>query len=498
MIIELRAISLPAMEALARKLSLWAQPGLAIHLSGDLGAGKSAFARAFIRALALDDKEFDIPSPSFSLVQSYDSIRVPVVHADLYRIGSPAEVTELGLEEFIGKSLMTIEWPEKLPESISPDRLKIVFSGSGEARDLKLEATGKWVEILKRDEAIQGFMDQSQASGGTREHFEGDASARRYERVASNAATMLLMDMPSRPDGPAVRNGKTYSAIAHLAEGIGAVVAINDYLFNLDYSVPRIYAADIKHGLALIESLGEKVFSRMVAGGDDMEEPMKAAVEVLADMAKREWPSRVPVRGGADHHIASYDLDAMMIEVDLLLSWFWPLQKKSAPADDLKAEFSTIWQSLLTSIGTHKPVWTLRDYHSPNLLWLPERKGLRRVGIIDTQDCVMGHPAYDLVSMLQDARVDIDFKRADELFEYYCALRSANGPLDTREFSRAFAILGAQRATKILGIFARLSKRDGKPIYLNHIPRVSRYLKRNLAHPDLAVLKNWYERNLPI
>ncbi len=306
------------------------------------------------------------------------------------------------------------------------------------------------------------------------------------------------MDMPSRPDGPVVKNGKPYSAIAHLAEGISAVVGINDYLFNLDYSVPRIYAADIKHGLALIESLGDKVFSRMMARGEDMGEPMKAAVDVLADMAAREWPSKVPVRGGTEHHIAPYDLDAMLIEVDLLPSWFWPLQKKSAPGDEVKAEFSAIWQTLLASIGTHKPVWTLRDYHSPNLLWLPERKGLRRVGIIDTQDCVMGHPAYDLVSMLQDARVDIDFKRADELFDYYCGLRSAQGPFDAREFSRVFAILGAQRATKILGIFARLSKRDGKPIYLNHIPRVSRYLKRNLEHPDLAVLKSWYERNLPL
>jgi N-acetylmuramate 1-kinase len=498
MVIERRSVTLPAMEALARELSLWARPGLAVHLSGDLGAGKSVFARAFIRALALDDREFDIPSPSFSLVQSYDAIRVPVVHVDLYRIGSPAEVTELGLEEFLGKSLVIVEWPEKFPENISPDRLKISISGSGEARDLKLEAAGRWIEILKRDAAITGFVDQSQVSGGIRYHFEGDASARRYERIAGNAATMLLMDMPNRPDGPVVRNGKTYSAIAHLAEGIGAVVAINDYLFSLDYSVPRVYTADIKHGLALIESLGDKVFSRMLARGDDMGEPMKAAVDVLADMAKRDWPSKVPVRGGADHHIASYDLDAMMIEVDLLLSWFWPLQKKSAPGDDVKAEFSTIWQSLLTSIKPNKPIWTLRDYHSPNLLWLPERKGLRRVGIIDTQDCVMGHPAYDLVSLLQDARIDIDFRRADELFDYYCGLRSATGPFDANEFSRALAILGAQRATKILGIFARLSKRDGKPIYLNHIPRVSRYLKRNLAHPDLAVLKSWYERNLPI
>jgi tRNA threonylcarbamoyl adenosine modification protein YjeE len=498
MIIERRSATLAAMEAFARELSLWARPGLALHLSGDLGAGKSVFARAFIRALALDDREFDIPSPSFSLVQSYDALRVPVVHIDLYRISSAAEVGELGLEEFLGKSLMIIEWPEKLPENVSPDHLKISFTGSGDTRDLKLEATGKWIEILKRDDAIKAFVNQSEVTGGARYHFEGDASARRYERVAGQAATLLLMDMPSRPDGPVVKNGKPYSAIAHLAEGISAVVGINDYLFNLDYSVPRIYAADIKRGLALIEPLGDKVFSRMMARGGDMGEPMKAAVEVLADMAAREWPSKVPVRGGTEHHIAPYDLDAMLIEVDLLPSWFWPLQKKSVPGDEVKAGFSTIWQTLLASIGTHKPVWTLRDYHSPNLLWLPERKGLRRVGIIDTQDCVMGHPAYDLVSMLQDARVDIDFKRGDELFEYYCGLRAAQGQFDVREFSRVFAILGAQRATKILGIFARLSKRDGKPIYLNHIPRVSRYLKRNLEHPDLAVLKSWYERNLPL
>jgi N-acetylmuramate 1-kinase len=335
-------------------------------------------------------------------------------------------------------------------------------------------------------------------AGGIRYFFEGDASARRYERIEAPASMMLLMDMPSRPDGPVVRSGKSYSAIAHLAEGISAVVAVNDYLFGLDYSAPAIYDVDIKQGLALIEPLGSNVFGKMIARGDDMGEPMKAAVEVLADMAVRDWPTTVPVRGSSSYKLASYDLDAMLIEVDLLPSWFWPLHKKSEPGEDVKTEFSTIWQSLLADIIPNKPVWTLRDYHSPNLLWMPERKGLRRVGLIDTQDCVLGHPAYDLVSMLQDARVDIDFKWADELYDYYCGLRSATGRFEARDFSRAFAILGAQRATKILGIFARLSKRDGKHIYLNHIPRVSRYLKRNLAHPDLAILKNWYDRNLQL
>ena len=110
----------------------------------------------------------------------------------------------------------------------------------------------------------------------------------------------------------------------------------------------------------------------------------------------------------------------------------------------------------------------------------------------------MGNPAYDLVSMLQDARVDIDFAVADELFEFYCGLRSSAATFNRNDFSRDFAILGAQRATKILGIFARLFKRDGKPAYLKHMPRVSRYLARNLSHPALAQLKGWHEQHLPI
>ena len=498
MIIEHRSTSLSATEALARELSLWARPGLAILLSGDLGAGKSAFARALIRALAMDDKEFDVPSPSFSLVQTYEALRVPVAHVDLYRVQSPAEVAELGLEEFIEKYLLIIEWPEKLDKTISPDCLEISLSGSGEIRNIKFFATGKWIEILNRNKTISGFVDQSGMHGGTRYFFEGDASSRRYERIATKTSEMLLMDMPCRPDGPVVRNGKSYSTIAHLAEGIGAVVGINDYLSKLDYSVSKIYDVEVKNGLAFIEPLGKKVFGRMIARGDDMREPMKVAVEILTDMAKRDWPSKVPVRGSSDHNIAAYDLDAMMIEVDLLPSWFWPLHKKSDPSEEIRSEFSNIWQAILPEVRPDRPVWTLRDYHSPNLLWMPEREGLRRVGIIDTQDCVMGHSAYDLVSMLQDARVDIDFQRADELYDCYCGLRASTGQFDAREFSRAFAILGAQRATKILGIFARLSLRDGKHVYLNHIPRVSRYLKRNLAHPDLAVLKKWYDRNLPL
>jgi N-acetylmuramate 1-kinase len=487
-----------ATENFARELALWAKPGQCILLSGDLGSGKSTFARAFIRALVSGRADFDVPSPSFSIIQTYDQTRVPVAHIDLYRLQSSSELGELGIGELAYTRVLLVEWPDKLLEDVSKDRLHIEFSGSGQIRTLSLNSFGSWRYILARNAKINALIEEAGFRNGTRTFLDGDASSRRYESVTAQTNSALLMDMPRRPDGPIVRDNKPYSAIAHLAESIAAVVGINDYLFELGYSAPEIYDLDLENGLALIELLGTKVFSKMITHGDDMRKPMKAAVEVLADMAKREWPSNVPVRGGPKHQIQAYDPSAMMIEVDLLPSWYWPHVKSYTMPHDTHTQFTTIWQNLIPKLNTNRPVWTLRDYHSPNLMWMPERSGLRRVGLIDTQDCVMGNPAYDLVSMLQDARVDIDFNFADELFDYYCTLRRPEAGFERSGFERDFAVLGAQRATKILGIFARLSKRDGKPGYLKHIPRVSRHLAWNLQHSELAILKGWHDRNLPV
>jgi aminoglycoside/choline kinase family phosphotransferase len=352
--------------------------------------------------------------------------------------------------------------------------------------------------LLARNAAINAFIANSKFSGGARSFLEGDASSRRYEAISQNASHAILMDMPKRPDGPIVKDNKPYSTIAHLAESINAVVGINDFLFKLGFSAPEIYDVDRDTGLALIEPLGTTVFGRMMTRGDDMREPMMAAVEVLADMANRQWPDRVPVRGGGQHRVADYDLPALLIEVDLLPTWYWPHVNGTNPTNETCTILANIWTNLISRLATDHRVWTLRDFHSPNLMWLPERTGIRRVGLIDTQDCVMGYPAYDLVSLLQDARVDVDFQFADELFNYYCGLREPSKNFDRSDFERDFAILGAQRATKILGIFARLFTRDGKPAYLKHMPRVSRYLARNITHPALAELKEWHDQNLPI
>ena len=147
---------------------------------------------------------------------------------------------------------------------------------------------------------------------------------------------------------------------------------------------------------------------------------------------------------------------------------------------------------------TVPPTWVLRDYHSPNLLWLPEREGIARVGLLDFQDAMMGPAPYDLVSLLQDARVDVpDPLEIALLGRYVKARLDADPDFATTAFVQLYVTLGAQRATKILGIFARLDRRDGKPQYLRHIPRIWRYLRRALIHPAMNDLKAWYDAHVP-
>ena len=487
--------SAAALEAFAAELSLFARPGMAVLLQGDLGAGKSTFARAFIRHLS-SGAEFDIPSPTFTLVQSYEETRIPAAHADLYRLGSAQELDELGLEELMETHVLLVEWPEKMLDHPIADRLLIQLSGHGSWREAAVTASGAWAQALSRNDLINAFLAGTRWKTAERRFLEGDASFRRYETLHLAGEQTILMDMPARPDGPPVKDGLPYSAIAHLAEDIRAVIAVNAVLAERGYSAPRAEAHDIAQGFAVMEDLGRKVFGRMMLAGDDMREPMGAAVAVLADMARQDWPEHVPLDGGT-YRVPPYDMAAQLIEADLLPSWFWPYVTGSDIPKDACEEFEALWKAVLpVTQGGHR-VWALRDYHSPNLLWLPEREGLKRVGIIDTQDCLMGHPAYDLASMLQDARVDVAFGFADDLYAHYCTLRAGDPRFAKADFDAAYAVLGAQRATKILGIFARLSKRDGKHGYLRHIPRVSRYLERNLAHPVLERLKAWFDRHLP-
>jgi aminoglycoside/choline kinase family phosphotransferase len=156
-----------------------------------------------------------------------------------------------------------------------------------------------------------------------------------------------------------------------------------------------------------------------------------------------------------------------------------------------------LWREVLRPVTDGPHTWVLRDFHSPNLMWLPGRGGIERVGLLDFQDAMMGSPAYDLASLLQDARVDVPEKMEVALLSHYVRGRLKDPGVSAPAFAQPYATLATQRASKILGIVARLDQRDGKPQYLRHLPRVSTYLQRALAHPALAPLRTWYRVNVP-
>ena len=488
-----------ATQRLARDLSRLLAPGDLVALAGGLGAGKTAFARHLIRQLTGHDA-LEVPSPAFTLVQSYDFPRGEIVHADFYRLKGDAELAELGWEELSDQALTIVEWAQNAPASLRADRLDLAFyldAAKGDAfRRAVIVARGDLAPRLKRFLAIEAMLSGSVWAGARREFMQGDASTRSYEKLLKpNGDTAILMISPPRADGPPVKDGKPYSAIARLAENVVPFVGMDNGLRAQGFSAPRIIASDLDAGLAIIEDFG----SEGVTHGDaPIGDRYAEAVAVLARMHRLPLPASVPVGNGLEHHIPPYDLEALAIEAELLADWYVPHIGKTRLTNTARGVFVSLWRYRLQMVLAAATTWTLRDYHSPNLIWLANRHGLARVGLIDFQDCVLGHPAYDVASLLQDARVTVSDELELRLLGHYARLRKMQDrEFDMQAFAGAYAILGAQRATKILGIFARLDKRDRKPHYLLHMPRVEAYLRKNLAHPMLAELKNWYETHLP-
>ena len=495
----LQLADLGATDHLGRRIAEDLLPGDLVTLSGGLGGGKTTLARAIIRALA-NDPALDVPSPTFTLMQAYETARGPVVHADLYRIGGPGELTELGWDEAAEQAILLVEWPERAGSALGASRLDVALAltpdGGPEARAATLTATGAFAPRLARMKALQTLLEDSGWSDAARVRLQGDASTRAYERlVKPSGETAILMISPPRPDGPPVRRGKRYSVIAKLAESVHAFVAMDKGLRALGLSAPRIYVQNLDAGLVLLEDLGD---TPVVDARGPIPDCYLEAIRLLAKLHTAALPHVLPVEDGRDHVLPSYDMEALLIEVELLADWYAPHRAGLNMSGSVRAEFIRLWRGALAEIVVAPATWTLRDYHSPNLLWLPERKGLQRVGLLDFQDAVLGHPAYDIASLLQDARVTVAADLELKLLGVYARDRRAAEPdFDMTAFARAYAVLGAQRATKVLGIFARLDRRDGKPQYLLHLPRVEAYIARNLRHPALAKLKEWYEAHLP-
>jgi N-acetylmuramate 1-kinase len=475
------------------------EPGDFLTLSGDLGAGKTTFTRALIRYLA-SDQHLEVPSPTFTLLQTYDLAPFPLIHADLFRLSSPGELTELGFDDMPENAVIVIEWPDRAAGLLPRDRLEVAFTlapqlGS-EARHAQITGHGTFAARADRIAAARRFLDGSNYAEAERRRLFRDASTRSFERLLLGSSSAIFMNSPHRPDGPPVRDGKPYSAIAHLAEDVKPYVAIATALRERGFSAPAIFQADLGAGFLIMEDLG----SDLIVAGDPpapMAERYAIAIDLLAALHRQQIPRSIPVLADGEYRIPHYDMGAYLIEAELLLDWYIPRSGDSV-AQDSRAAFVALWREALLPAFAAEPSWVLRDYHSPNLLWLADRSGIARVGLLDFQDAQIGPAAYDVASLLQDARVDVSEELELSLLSRYVRTRrKLDHDFDPMSFTTIYATLAAQRASKILGIFSRLERRDGKPQYLRHMPRVWGYLQRSLAHPALASLNAWYKRHVP-
>lgn len=474
---------------LGEDLAMALRPGDVLALSGDLGAGKSTLARALIRALA-DDGNLDVPSPTFTLVQSYEA-RFPVHHFDLYRLATAYELDELGFDEALAAGAALVEWPDRAGNRLPPSTVLIQLDHQGEGRSARLSGEGAAFERIARSLAMRGFLDRAGWGKARRRHFVGDASARSYEIVTLDGLPpRVLMNSPELVLGPPVRDGKPYAVIARTSRNVAAFVAIDRALAACGVTVPEIYAQDLDHGFLLINHLGDGHF--LDTEGRPVMERYVAAAELLAMLHGKRWSYHLEAAPGFFHDVPPFDRDAMMIEAELLVDWYVPAVTGAPATEELRDGYRREWNALFDRLSTAETTLMLRDFHSPNIIWRGERQGFDRLGIIDFQDALVGPAAYDVASLAMDARVTISPEIERRALEAYISARHAAGPFDEEAFIGAYAIMATQRHSKILGIFIRLDRRDGKPFYLKHLPRIRDYLRRALSHPALAGLRAFY------
>lgn len=481
--------------ALAEDLAAVVRGGDVIALSGDLGMGKSAFARAFIRAVA-DDDAHEVPSPTFTLVQTYELPRLAVAHFDLYRLGSPEELREIGFDEAIRTSVTLVEWPERAGGDLPPDHLSVsIAPGSGpDGRVFTLDGPAEvWGARIERARRGRALIESAGLFDARRRHIQGDASTRSWERATAGSRTAILMTWPRRPPRPALRDGLPYEDLAAITDEPLAFVAISAGLRARGIHAAAVIAEDADARLLLLEDLGRE---GIVQGGVPMADRYVAAAAFLGGLPALDWPTSVVLPDGRVYTVPRYDRRALSVEADLMPAWYL-LRARGRAADNGEfADWQGIWENLFDRVETGRPVWCLRDFHSPNILWQAGEDP--PIGVIDIQDTVRGHPAYDVASLVTDARVDLPEDLVAAMLDAYADRRRDDDPhFDRAAFEEAVVILGAQRNAKILGRFVEYAERSGRTAHLRYLPRVRRNFEAALQHPVLLPLRLWYERVVP-
>lgn len=410
---------------LGEQLALALKPGDCIALIGDLGAGKSTLARAFIRAMA-EDEGLEVPSPTFTIVQSYD-LRIPVHHLDLYRLSDVSELDELGLDEMLKDGICLIEWPDIAAQDLPKDSLlTLQLEHSGSGRIAELNGPARMLDRLNRVNAISAFLEKAGYGIAKRRFLSGDASSRAYETVLlQDAPGLILMDWPTPPKGAIIQDGKTYAEIAHIAQEATPFIAIARYLSENGFSAPAIYAADIDKGLLLLEDLGRE--GVLDEEGNPIAERYLESVACLAKLHALKAPRTLPVGGNKTYSIPRFDRTAMKVEVSLLIDWYLPWKRGSAATQAERDAYFAIWDGLIDQLVDSEKHLLLRDFHSPNIIWRDEQTGINKVGLIDFQDAMIGPTAYDVASLVQDARVTVPGDLSEALLDRYISLRHQAG-----------------------------------------------------------------------
>ncbi len=330
--------------------------------------------------------------------------------------------------------------------------------------------------MADRDDLIDSFLSAHGWDGARRSPLSGDASFRRYERLSLGQRKAMLMDAPPPQ------------------ENVDAWVAVARHLKSLGFSAPDIFAKDKKNGFLIIEDLGDETFSRILEAADDATEAglYGLAVDVLIELHS------ITPEGALPTWLEDYDDGKLLDEAFLLTDWTWPAVFGDAPADDIRDAYGDAWRESFATLSRQPQTLVLRDYHVDNLMILDGRQNIARCGLLDFQDAVRGPTAYDLMSLLEDARRDIPGElKAAMLARYYDGAYDGAGVPDRDDFEAAFAVLAAQRHAKVIGIFTRLCRRDAKPAYLIHIPRVWRLLEGALSHPALSPVAAWFDAHFP-
>ncbi|QJF49709.1 aminoglycoside phosphotransferase family protein [Roseobacter ponti] len=320
--------------------------------------------------------------------------------------------------------------------------------------------------MSERADHLTAFLQSHGWAGARITPLAGDASNRRYDRLMhQDGRHAVLMDAP--PDK---------------GEDVRPFVDLARFLRNRGLSAPEIFAADEARGFLLLEDLGDDLYARRIAADPDLEVPLyEAATDVLT--ALHQVPSPLA---------ACYSSDVTTPLAALAFDWY-QFGATGAVDTDARQAFTNAFARALAPLDAELDVLIQRDYHAENLLWLPQRTGAARVGLLDFQDAMTGHRAYDLVSVLQDARRDVTPATAAAMFDRYVT----ENRLEKEGFGRAYALTGAQRNLRILGVFARLCLRDSKQHYVDLIPRVWGHIDTNLRHPALAEIRPLIDGVLP-